>query len=172
MSDNPSPDCPHEQARQALIAANSADPRQAPFGFFSSDDFVGGTGAHQWYPDIEALRRALVHDLPFAFCENDQKQAADLELDLTTATELITTIEALGTDGLVELAKSLNGVQQLCWIGTFEELRRGTTHWALRMRSQFFENQELELPDPSAVDAPISDEHLEEFIDFIANFGM
>jgi len=172
MSDNPSPDCPHEQARQALIAANSADPRQSPFGFFSSDDFVGGAGAHQWYPDIAALRRALVHDLPFAFCEDDPEAVADLEQDLITATAAMTTIEALGTDGLVELAKSLNGLQQLCWIGTFDELRKGNTDWALRMRSQFRENQELDLPETPAVDDPISDEHLEEFIDFLANFGM
>jgi hypothetical protein len=171
MTNHPSSDCPCEQARKALLDSSSADPRRCAFGFFASDDFPFGPGAHHWYGSLAALHRALVHDLPFAFLDDEPEEIAELERELMIETEGMTTIEALGTVGAQSLAESLQGVQRLCWVGTFDELRLGSTEWALRMRSEFREQQCLESPATTSPELPLHDTELEEFIDFLAHYG-
>jgi hypothetical protein len=171
MTNDPSSDCPCEQARKALLDSSSADPRQFVFGFFAADDFAFGPGAHHWYGSLAALHRALVHDLPFAFLDDEPEECAEFERELVLATEGMTTIEALGSVGAQTLAESLQGVQRLCWVGTFDELRLGSTEWALRMRSEFREHQCLESPATTSTELPLTDTELEEFIDFLAHYG-
>ena len=149
-------------AIKRLEAANSADPRKHPHGFLSRDDMSGGVSMFHWYASRAARLESIATDLPLLMDEDDP--------ELTTAIRNLAADQAHDSDGklLTSLHAQLQGLQEMIWIGTFDELRSSTAEWPREVRSEFRSQEE---EDADAMDRPVASDELGAFVDFLQEFG-
>lgn len=156
----------HDARRAAAIKrledANAADPREHPHGFFSRDDMSGGTSMFHWYASRAARLESIATDLPLLMDEDDP--------EVTAAIQSLAADQAQDSDGplLTSLQAQLQGLQEMIWIGTFDELRSSTAEWPREVRSEFRSQEE---EDADAPDRPVASDELGAFVDFLREFG-
>ena len=148
-------------AIKRLEAANLADPRKHPYGFLARDDMSGGTSMFHWYASRAARLESIATDLPLLMDEDDP--------ELTISIQKLASDQAQDLDSelLISLQTQLPGLQEMIWMGTFEELCSSTAEWPREVRSEFRSQEE----DTDAEDRPVTPGELSAFIDFLIEFG-
>jgi hypothetical protein len=161
-------------AFKALEAAVARSPKRSRFGFFARDDFAGGAGGFHWYGTEAELCQALVRDLAPAFIEDE----ADADVDQIA--EGVEQVLARFPDQMrfsaeccEALCETLRGVQVVEWIGTIQDLCNSELDFARELRESFRELSDMD-DEGEAVrlpGRPIASAELEDFIEFIKEYG-
>lgn len=144
-----------------LEAAHDADPRTHFHGFFSRDDLSGGVGMFHWYASREARLESIAVDLPLLVDKDDPELTKAIRAAAHEPNHL--------ADGalLEALQEQLEGLQELVWIGTFDELCASTSDWPGEVRSEFHGDED----GPRSPDRTIRVEERDAFVAFLREFG-
>lgn len=114
-----------------------------------------------WYASPEARLESIAVDLQLLMEEDDPELTKAIR---ATADEP----NPLADGALAEaLREHLDGLQDLIWIGTFDELCTSGSDWLREVRSEFRSEDE----GPMLQDRPIAAEELGEFVEFLREFG-
>ena len=163
----------HQAAIQALDAAHNADPRVCGYGFFSCDDHPFGVGMFHWFSTAPKLLETISDDLVIALAAVD-----DLEENEDISAELRVLIGSFGkVDELTEahfeaLRPALRGLQDLCWMGRFDELCNSNASWPSELRERFRQGMDEETLSPEIeLSAAIAPAEINDFIEFVRAYG-
>jgi hypothetical protein len=163
----------HQAALQVLDAAHNADPRVCRYGFFSCDDHPFGVGLFHWFSTAAKLLETISDDMVIALAAVD-----DLEENEDISAELRVLIGSFGkVDELTEahfeaLRPALRGLQDLCWMGTFDELCNSNASWPSELRERFRQGMDEETRSPEIeLSAAIAPAEIDDFIEFVRAYG-
>ena len=173
MSSDPNPVDPMSAAIDALDAASRLDPRPSHVGFSSSDFSLSGIGMFHWYPTLDELFRALIHDLPAAFVVDPPEAVAEASVRIEAAAAGFTGPDRTGPACFDALRTALKGIQRLEWLGTFDDLCTSDHEWALALRERFRDGSDAEEEEGGGrpLDRPIAADEQEEFVGFVREYG-
>jgi hypothetical protein len=173
MSSDSNETDPQSAAMEVLDASREADPRRCPFGFFSSDPHPWGLGMFHWYPTLDDLFRAIIRDVPAAFIVTGPQAVAEASARIEAAVAGFPDTQRLGAACSQALREALKGVQCLDWIGTFDDLCSSDHDWAATVRRRFRDDGEAneDSADTSSTVRPIARSEVEDFIEFVGEFG-
>lgn len=160
-------------------AAQDRDPRTAPYGYYSKQDFeLDDSRLFVWFESLEALARHILEVEPRGYevpdepeLDDDDEPVGPSELEQYQA-RLAPVLEGVRVEGLtetlrLEMNEIIKGVFVIEWWGQFNELASGGTEFGRSMRDMFRDQGE------SGADAtPISHDEIEDFVEFLRTAGV
>ena len=175
-----------EEAMEAWVEANECIPASEHWGFFSMDESPVGIGGFTWFPTKQDMLQFFWEIIPPAManeslskvrslCRNCRAHVRRHELGETSLEQLVE-----------ELNQSLKGATQIQWVGTFREMIAGRTLFCQILRAKFHAyraespvDAEHEMIDEDSsprllkrYGTPVDDADLEEFMDFLGEWGL
>jgi hypothetical protein len=170
-------------AMNALEAAHSADPRTHSFGIFTSDPHPWGVGMFHWFATRAALAHALAHDFVFALVHDEGNDHSNDAAASDTADAISARVQALmqsfGVNAAIEgenltkLRAAFRGVQDIGWVGTFEQLCESADPWPSELRESFrgHHSEDESLLGANDLTRAIELSELDDFVEFIEHYG-
>ncbi len=152
-----------EKAIQIGDDAMNRDPRKANYGLFSGGSFVlDSSRVFMWFETIQELTYFVKNAEPLIF-DLDSEDIKKYEDEISPI------LEKVHKDGLTsELQNQINDVSSdfmiIEWWGNFSELINHKTEFSKDLIEQFFDNLEEEHKN-------LTDEYMEDFINFIQSYG-
>ena len=152
--------------KEIMESANTADPRENPYGYYSGDSFVlGGASAFMWFKNIDELSQALKFGEPAIYDFAD-----DTEALATYHRKIDPLLERIASEGLTtSVMDAVNAAVEedflIQWWGQFDDLTHGSGAFAAELIAEFRDENEDESHDP------ISADELDAFIEFISMRG-
>lgn len=164
-----------EEAEQASRDANERIPNSSTWGIFTLGvpAAIGSSvGVFLWFETRNDLLAFVAEDLCFAphgLAGSDPFEITDKVREVIVR---VRTDEMDGEEGRIEVNEILRNFSQIEWWGIFADLRSAQHPYAAIVVNEFREQQTGE---PSAADGDvveIGDDELEEFREFISNWGL
>lgn len=141
------------------------------WGFYSYGDaspaIGGGIGTFVWFDSKNEMIEFISNTLPYAPPGPSDTDTAAVAKKTSLITEQYKKDDLNSETFLEQLNKVLVSHSQLTWLGTFEELKTGSSVYALNLRSEFKENCELE----ENFKKNIPKSHLNNFKQFLEEYG-
>ncbi|HUP65947.1 MAG TPA: hypothetical protein VM557_11790 [Thermoanaerobaculia bacterium] len=143
------------EGMEAAARAVARDPRRYPIGYFGGDE----ASIFLWFTSEDEMFRFIATKEPEVY-EYDPEDAEIVREEMESLLDGGTpdlTPELLG-----RVNDILDGEPEILWWGRFEDLTRGISPFAIDLRERF-------LDDGTA--APIPDERLDDFIEWLIESG-
>jgi hypothetical protein len=158
---------------KTLWVPQERDPRQYHFGVFTTTDLpMASAGSFYWLEDPHEfliwlkLAETKLYDV-------DEEDLPDLVGAIDAG---IAALENNGGNLTQDMIEPINNASQgyfcIDWWGNFEELSSGATEFALTVRDSFWELQLEGAGSELERQAPIAPEQMDEFLEFLAEYGV
>jgi hypothetical protein len=149
------------------------DPREFPYGYFGSDDFVlASAGSFMWFESPHEMLTWLKLGEPKLYevpDEDLQKIAGPIDDALPN---YVAPGSSLDPELIAQIRKGSKGYFCIDWWGKFDELVSGETPFASDVRERFWdlyaEDEELERD----VQPPIPPNLIDVFLIFLSEYGV
>ena len=164
-----------QESRQAILTRAAArDPRESRWGYFGEDDsLVAAAGTFAWFETREDLLEALVEAEPAVNLAPDDPEFEEIRAGLASVREKALAKKGLPAALREEANEILRGEVQIGWWGTFDALLKGKGAFESELRTWFRElvGDEDEGEDGRDLAAPIAKREVEDFVEFVAEYG-
>lgn len=144
------------------------DPRENNFGFYHYGDRAasqgGGSAVFMWFPEEQDRRDFLVSCI--AYIHIDCATIEEFDHRTSLLKDALSNEDA--SEALSQYNSAMKGIVRVEWIGTFDDLLSSSSGFAQEMRKNFREGADLGI----GLDSPITDDELDEFIEFSETMGI
>jgi uncharacterized protein with PIN domain len=157
----------YEAVHRQLEEASQRDPRTHRYGFYSTGLAPAPIGLHFWFAEARDMTRGIV----MAAMIDDEPDHATLQEALVAADRAVSSVSDNCTEALQHLDR------QLCWAGTFDDLSQGKSDYARELRDSFrvdsgeYDESAVEDLDSEPFTAPIEEEEMEAWIEYLQAYG-
>lgn len=166
------PEALTERADEAISIASSRNPQQFTWGVFAWADGPpacgGGIGAFLWFKDLAELLAFLTDLAPAGFKTFDE-EAEWLELR-ERLQSIVSCLEENQARAITDLNTELTSLLQIDWVGSLEQLLRGDSLFAIKVRAGFRSDCK-DKPEPVNMNA-ISQEEFQGFLEYLSEYGL
>ena len=150
----------------SLEMAHERDPRKAPYGLFSSDDYPAGIGMFMWFSDATQLLDALTEQVP-AIHQDPEDTSAEFSTTVSMLREVrrdADPSEVLTERLRAQYQEHLGGCTRIDWWGTIDDFRSPQSEWLKDIVETYLQDYEGTTPDTF-------DPRSEEFCNYLASYG-
>lgn len=161
-----------EQADKLWLEAHDEKPNDSFWGMYSYGDapggIGGGVGSFVWFPSEDLLLDFIAAVLPFS---PPGPASMDHALTAKKVKEIVEQVRSGDSDlnvSRAELNDVLKRYSQIEWFGTFEELRSGESDYSKKVLERFRYMEDEDEGPPRE----LSDQEVDEFIDFLREYGI